>query len=63
MAEVAMNAMASGGVHVLNEDVIARLPQPDRLIEYATAQETPEMERRKAEYRDGAPLRICAAKR
>jgi predicted phosphoribosyltransferase len=52
MAEVAMGAIASGGVRVLNEDVIARLPQPDRLIEYATAQETPEMEPARAKRRD-----------
>jgi putative phosphoribosyl transferase len=34
MAEVAMGAIAIASVvRVLNEDMIARLPQPDRLIE------------------------------
>jgi putative phosphoribosyl transferase len=51
--ELAMGAIASGGVRVLNEDVVARLPQAERLIEYATAQETRELERREAQYHEG----------
>ena len=51
--ELAMGAIASGGVRVLNEDVVRQLPQPERVIEQVTAEETRELERREIEYRDG----------
>jgi putative phosphoribosyl transferase len=51
--EMAMGAIASGGVRVLNDDVIAQLPQSQQMIDYATAKETRELERREAEYRGG----------
>src|SRR5450759_2101607 len=53
--ELAMGAIASGGVRVLNESVVAQLPDVERALRYATAHETRELERREAEYRDGRP--------
>src|SRR5437773_11559721 len=51
--EVAMGAIASGGVRVLNQDVLALLPDPNRMLEQATALEMRELARREAHYREG----------
>jgi putative phosphoribosyl transferase len=57
--ELAMGAIASGGVRVLNDQVVRQLPQPGRIIEEVTAQEMRELQRREAAYRDGrAPLEL-----
>jgi predicted phosphoribosyltransferase len=48
--EFAMGAIASGGVRVLNENVLAQLPQPERVLAVVTASETRELERREEEY-------------
>jgi predicted phosphoribosyltransferase len=53
--ELAMGAIASGGVRVLNRDVIDDLGISDRAIEKVTARETRELERRDRLYRDGRP--------
>jgi putative phosphoribosyl transferase len=53
--ELAAGAIASGGVRVLNEDVIRALPNADEAIESVTAKETAELQRREQEYRDGRP--------
>ena len=54
--ELAMGAIASGGVRVLNENVLQELePYADALIEEATTMELGELERRETEYRDGRP--------
>jgi putative phosphoribosyl transferase len=53
--ELAAGAIASGGVRVLNEDVIRALPNADQLIESVTQKETVELERREQTYRDGRP--------
>ncbi len=53
--ELAMGAIASGGVRVLNEDVVRQIPNAAAIIEAVTAQETAELERREREYRDGRP--------
>ena len=53
--ELAMGAIASGGVRVLNESAVAQLPDADRALRDATAHETLVMERREAEYCDGRP--------
>ena len=53
--ELAAGAIASGGVRVLNEDVMRAIPHADETIEAVTARETAELERRKHEYRDGRP--------
>src|SRR5437870_2407975 len=53
--ELAAGAIASGGVRVLNEDVMRALPNADETIESVTARETAELERREQSYRDGRP--------
>jgi putative phosphoribosyl transferase len=53
--ELAVGAIASGGVRVLNDDVMRALPNADELIESVTAKETIEVERREQTYRDGRP--------
>ena len=49
--ELAMGAIASGNVRVLNEDVMRSLPNPEAILEMVTAQEKIELERREARYR------------
>ncbi|PYJ74648.1 MAG: phosphoribosyl transferase [Verrucomicrobia bacterium] len=53
--ELAAGAIASGGVRVLNEDVLRALPKADQIIESVTAKETAELERREKSYRDDRP--------
>jgi predicted phosphoribosyltransferase len=53
--ELAMGAIASGGVRVLNEDVLAALPNPAAMVAQVTAQETQELERRERDYRGDRP--------
>ncbi len=53
--ELAVGAIASGGVRVLNEDVMRALPNADQLIESVTAKEKIELERREQAYREGRP--------
>jgi putative phosphoribosyl transferase len=53
--ELAVGAIASGGVRVLNKDVFRALPNAEETIELITATETAELERREQEYRDGRP--------
>ncbi len=53
--ELALGAIASGGVRVLNNDVVAALPNANELIESVTAREMAELERREQTYRDGRP--------
>ncbi|HEX3157565.1 MAG TPA: phosphoribosyltransferase [Gemmatimonadaceae bacterium] len=53
--ELAMGAIASGGVQVLNEDIIQDLGIPERAIAAASIREQAELERRERRYRDGRP--------
>ena len=53
--ELAAGAIASGGVRVLNEDVIRSIPYADEAIEAVTVKETAELERREHIYREGRP--------
>jgi predicted phosphoribosyltransferase len=53
--ELAVGAIASGGVRVLNEDIMRSLPNADQLIESVTEKETVELERREQTYRDRRP--------
>jgi putative phosphoribosyl transferase len=53
--ELAVGAIASGGVRVLNQDVMRALPNADETIESVTAKETAELERREQSYRNGRP--------
>ena len=58
--ELAMGAIASGGVRVLNEDVVAGHAIPEATIDMVTAQERRELERREEAYRtDRPPLEIA----
>jgi len=54
--ELAMGAIASGGVRVLNDDVVQVFRIPQRLIESTVAREMRELERRELAYRNGRPL-------
>src|SRR5437660_5945151 len=47
--ELAMGAIASGGIRVLNDDVVRQLPNAAAMIEKVTAQEQRELERREVE--------------
>ena len=53
--ELAVGAIASGGVRVLNEDVARALPNADEIIESITQREMIEVQRREEKYRDGRP--------
>jgi predicted phosphoribosyltransferase len=54
--ELAMGAIASGGVRVLNDDVVRWYSVPDSVIDTVTRAEQSELERREREYRHGRPL-------
>jgi putative phosphoribosyl transferase len=54
--ELAIGAVASGGVRVLNRDVLDVLPVPERVIDELTAQELRELEQRERMYRGDRPL-------
>jgi predicted phosphoribosyltransferase len=58
--ELAMGAIASGGVRVVNENVLQALqPYGEKILETIAAREAAELERREKEYRDGrAPLEV-----
>ena len=53
--ELAMGALASGGVRVLNRSVIEHLRVPGHLIELVTAREQTELDRRARAYRNNRP--------
>lgn len=56
--ELAMGAIASGGIRVLNEQVVRALDIPHEVIEEAAAREERELERREQAYRDGRPAPV-----
>lgn len=51
--ELAMGAIASGGVRILNNEVIHTLYIPNHVVELVAAQEQREIDRREHHYRDG----------
>lgn len=53
--ELAMGAIASGGVRVLNEMVVRALRMPESIIDAVSYQEQQELERRERAYRNGRP--------
>jgi putative phosphoribosyl transferase len=53
--ELAMGAIASGGVRVLNEDVVRSLHISEATIDKVAAKEQQELERREHLYRDDCP--------
>jgi putative phosphoribosyl transferase len=54
--ELAMGAIASGGIRLINEDVIQSYRVPDADIEAVTRVEQQELQRRERIYRDNRPL-------
>ena len=53
--ELAMGAIATGGVRVLNHDLVRALAIAEPAIEAVAAEEQAELERRERAYRDGRP--------
>lgn len=53
--ELAMGAVATGGVRVLNDQIVAGLRIPDHVIEAVAASEQQELARRERLYRDDRP--------
>ena len=61
--ELAMGALASGGVRVLNRDVVSALGwHAEEAIEQATRRETEELRRREERYRGDRPFPLLPAK-
>lgn len=54
--EYAMGALASGGMRVLNDEVVQRLGISDAAVDAVTRHEQRELERRERLYRGGRPL-------
>ena len=54
--ELAMGAIATGEVRVLNDDLVVRLGIPEYLIDAVTAREQEELKRRERLYRGGRPV-------
>src|SRR5947209_15323822 len=53
--ELAMGAIATGGVRVLNDEVVRVLRVPEEVIDAVAAEEGQELERREREYRGDRP--------
>jgi predicted phosphoribosyltransferase len=53
--ELALGAIASGGIRILNDEIIHQLNIPQRVIEAITQQELQELERRERAYRGNRP--------
>jgi putative phosphoribosyl transferase len=60
--ELAMGAVAGGGVRVLDEQLIRVLRIPGELVERVTARERAEVERRERAYRGGRPAAAVRGK-
>src|SRR5712691_11447842 len=58
--ELAMGAIASGGVRVLNDDVVRWYGIPESAIESVAREEAAELERREREYRRDRPAPVLA---
>src|SRR5438105_720466 len=53
--ELAMGAVASGGIRVLNEEVVRALRIPEEVLDEVAAEELEELERRQRLYRGDRP--------
>jgi putative phosphoribosyl transferase len=53
--ELAMGAIASGGLRILNDDIVNYLRIPDEVIDAVAVREQRELERRERAYRDDRP--------
>jgi predicted phosphoribosyltransferase len=60
--ELAMGAIASGGVRVVNREVVDELHIPADVIDAVAAEEGEELRRRETAYRDGRPAPEVAGK-
>jgi len=60
--ELAMGAIASGGICVLNREVLLRIPDADAILAEVTAIERRELERREIEYRGRRPAPVLRGK-
>lgn len=60
--ELAMGAVASGGVRVLNDSVLASIEISPEAIDHVTALEQGELARRELAYRSGRPPLVLAGK-
>src|SRR5262245_52558750 len=60
--ELAMGAIASGDIRVVNTDVVRALGIPPDVIDLVAAEETAELDRRAREYRDDRPAPDVAGK-
>lgn len=60
--ELAMGAIASGGVRVLNDEVVRGLGIPEEIIATVAAQEQQELQRRERLYRDDRPAPAVAGR-
>jgi putative phosphoribosyl transferase len=58
--ELALGAIASGGVRVLNKELISYMRVPDDVLEEVTRREQHEVERREQMYRKGRPAASVA---
>ena len=55
--ELAMGAIATGGVRVINDEIVNYLGIPGKVIDAVAIEEEQELERRERLYRDGRPAR------
>lgn len=60
--ELAMGAIATGNVRVINRDVVDALRIPPRIFDQVAESEARELERRERSYRDGRPAPSVAGK-
>lgn len=60
--ELAMGAIATGNVRVVNRDVVDALRIPPRVLDEVAESEARELERRERSYRDGRPAPSVAGK-
>lgn len=60
--ELAIGAIASGGIRVLNDDVVRLCRIPSHIIEHVARVEQQELERRERAYRDGRPALAIAGR-
>jgi putative phosphoribosyl transferase len=61
--ELAMGAIASGGIRVLNEELVAALDIPEWIVNAVADREQIELERREQAYRQGRPRAKVQGKR
>jgi predicted phosphoribosyltransferase len=54
--ELAIGAIASGGIRVLNQDIVRMLSIPDEVIHFVARRELKELERRERLYRGNRPF-------